>query len=181
MDRGKYKATPEAVARVLLLIDSFSHVRGGRWRELEGRVKLAKLDFLLRYPKHLSAVLRMRGVPEPAIDEIERIGEAAPIDSRMMRYRYGPWDPSYYAILGSLIGRGLVATLPLPVGGAIGFRTTERGTTLASEGRADGAFATVDKRAEALRKHLDLTGSGLTKLIYRLPGISSANWEDELS
>ena len=25
----------------------------------------------------------------------------------MIRYRYGPWDPSYYAVLGSLIGHGL--------------------------------------------------------------------------
>jgi hypothetical protein len=30
----------------------------------------------------------------------------------MMRYRYGPWDPSYFAVLGSLVGRGLIEAIP---------------------------------------------------------------------
>jgi len=98
----------------------------------------------------------------------------------MMRYRYGPWDPAYYAILGSLIGRGLIQTLPLPTGKGVGFRTTDVGSALAEELRADGAFASLEVRAAALRKHLDKSGTTLKNLIYRLPEVATASWKDEL-
>ena len=47
--RAAYRASRDAEARVLLLIDGFSRKRTGP-RTLEGRVESAKLDFLLRYP-----------------------------------------------------------------------------------------------------------------------------------
>ncbi|MFE2970175.1 hypothetical protein ACFXKC_42275 [Streptomyces sp. NPDC059340] len=30
------------------------------------------------------------------------------IEQGMIRYRYGPWDPAYYAPLGALTGKGLI-------------------------------------------------------------------------
>ena len=38
----------------------------------------------------------------------------------MMRYRYGPWDPSYFAVLGSLVGRELIEVVPAEGTNALG-------------------------------------------------------------
>jgi len=107
--RSRYRSSREAEARLLLLIDGFSRQTNGP-RSLEGRVKLAKLDFLLRYPRHLASVLASRGVKDAARAGLER--QDSPLESRMMRYRYGPWDPSHFAILGSLVGRRLIEVVP---------------------------------------------------------------------
>jgi hypothetical protein len=99
MDPTLYRADIEAEARLLLLIRAFT--RPGR--TLQGRTKLAKSDFLLRYPEFFRRALAARGRPvsdEPEPDENN-------IERRMVRYRYGPWDPAYYALLGSLLARGL--------------------------------------------------------------------------
>ena len=53
MRRDLFLPTPEAEGRLLLLIDAFT----GATRSLEGRTKLAKLDFLLRYPNYLRRAL----------------------------------------------------------------------------------------------------------------------------
>jgi hypothetical protein len=47
-----FAPTAEGEARLLLLIDAFS--AGGE--HLQGRVKLAKLDFLLRYPRFFDSL-----------------------------------------------------------------------------------------------------------------------------
>jgi hypothetical protein len=178
--RSQYRASPESEARILILIDAFSRLRGGAPRQLEGRVKLAKLDFLLRYPHHLARILTIRGVSANKVAEVEQVVDTAPIDSRMMRYRYGPWDPAYYALLGALIGRGLVQALPLAVGSGYGYRTTEAGARLAAALRADESFAELSDRAEVLRSHLDKSGTTLKDLLYRLPEVSDATWKEGL-
>lgn len=175
--RIKYRSSREAEARVLLLIDEFSRKATGP-RTLEGRVKLAKLDFLIRYPRHLATVLSQRGVLEAARNELEK--QDSPLESRMMRYRYGPWDPSYYAVLGSLIGRGLVDIVPAQGTSALGYRTTDTGAELAGDLRDDGAFNDVIGRIRLLRRHLDLTGEMLKKLLYELPEVADATWHEEL-
>ena len=111
VSRTRFRPSREAEARLLLLIDAFSRKQNGAPRYLEGRIKLAKLDFLLRYPRYLQRVLLAHGARSEDLEEIDP--NEAPLDARMMRYRYGPWDPSYYAVLGSLIGRGLVEVAPL--------------------------------------------------------------------
>ena len=87
MDSASFVGDTEGEARLLLLIDAFT----GPNRTLQGRVKLAKLDFLLRYPQFARRALaeRNRAVgDEPEVDEDN-------IEGRMVRYRYGPWDPAY--------------------------------------------------------------------------------------
>ena len=143
-------------------------------------MKLAKLDFLLRYPHHLARIMSLRGVSTQKVAEVEQIVDAAPIDSRMMRYRYGPWDPAYYALLGALIGRGLVQTLPLAVGSGSGYRTTEKGARLAAALRSDESFAELSDRADVLRSHLDKSGTTLKDLLYRLPEVADATWKEDL-
>lgn len=177
--RDKFRATKEAEARLLLLIDAFSRKTGGP-RELEGRVKLAKLDFLLRYPRHLSRILSLRGVNPKVVEGVLDIQDQAPIDSRMMRYRYGPWDPAYYALLGSLIGRGLVVAVPMAGRAGFGYRTTDLGMKLAEHLAQDESFAELKARTKVLRQHLDLSGTTLKNLIYELPEVANALWFEEL-
>ncbi|WP_371799150.1 hypothetical protein OG963_15270 [Streptomyces sp. NBC_01707] len=176
--RHKFRATPEAETRVLLLIDGFSHKPRGIGRCLEGRVKLAKLDFLLRYPKHLSRVLEKLGVE---IQRPELLDTDAPLDSRMMRYKYGPWDPSYYAVLGSLIGRGLVRVEPLESANGLGYSTTAIGADLSESLRDDESFYVIDSRIKLLRRHLDKSGSTLKKYLYELPEVADSTWHEELT
>jgi hypothetical protein len=97
----------------------------------------------------------------------------------MVRFRYGPWDPAYYALLGSLIGRGLVVVVPETRG--LGFRTSERGSELASRLGRDPAWASVAQRCELLRNNFDLTGNTLRTFIYsHFPEVVGARWGDQL-
>ena len=150
---------------------------GSKLRTLEGRVKLAKLDFLLRYPQYLVRILQSRGVDEPIIVSI--ISEETPLHERMIRYRYGPWDPSYYAVLGSLIGRGLVDAVPIRRG--IGYRTTNLGRHVVHQILSDDVWASVDQHAKLARRHLDLAGKTLKDLLYEaIPEMTNADWYEEL-
>jgi len=179
LSRSRFRSTRESEARILLLIDEFSRTARGLPRLLEGRVKLAKLDFLLRYPRHLRRVLEHRDVPEKDLLSLDI--DDAPLDSRMMRYRYGPWDPAYYSVLGSLIGRGLVEISSLPKGKGLGYRTTEAGAGVALTLRKDESFFEVSNRLKLLKRHLDKTGSTLKAYLYELPEVSDANWFEEIS
>lgn len=177
ISRDQYRASREAEARILLLIDGFSRKRSGP-RTLEGRVKLAKLDFLLRYPAHLASLLGNRGIRPSEREELLR--QDSPLESRMMRYRYGPWDPSYFAILGSLLGRRLIDIVPAEGTNALGYRTTKEGADLVEELKSDGAFDEEVERIGLLRKHMDLSGESLKKMLYNLPEVADAAWNEEL-
>lgn len=174
---SRFRSSREAEARILLLIDGFSRTSAGP-RSLEGRVKLAKLDFLLRYPKHLAEILAARGLKESAVTELER--QESPLESRMIRYRYGPWDPSHFAVLGSLVGRRLIQVVPALGTTALGYRTTEEGRSLANALREDGAFEELTDRVALLRRHLDLTGENLKRVVYQLPEVAGTAWNKEL-
>ncbi len=152
----RFRALPEAEGRVLLLIDAFSG-SPERPKILEGRVKLAKLDFLLRYPKYLARILRYRNVATSVIESIAQ--ESNPIQDRMIRYRYGPWDPSYYAVLGSLTGRGLVAAVPAPNG--IGYRTTDRGHSVAASIAREEVWSDVHSRTRVVNPDYSSVSAGL--------------------
>lgn len=179
--RAQFRATRDGEARLLLLVDSFSR-SGRRARSLEGRVKLAKLDFLLRYPHHLKTILVNHGANNEEVADIDE--DEGPLDSRMMRYRYGPWDPAYYAILGSLIGRGLVQVVPLPGSrgrsGGLGFRTSDLGAQVAADLKEDESFALMSQRLALLRKYLDKSGNTLKNYLYELPEVSDATWHEDV-
>ena len=88
MRTDSFQPSLEGEARLLLLIAAFSR----RTRVLEGRTKLAKLDFLLRYPLYFERALHIRRPqlkPSPHLHQPD-------VESRMVRYRYGPWDPAYF-------------------------------------------------------------------------------------
>ena len=172
MDAGTFKASSESEARLLLLIDAFTQANV----TLQGRVKLAKLDFLLRYPQFYRRALRAKG------RKVKEEGDAAEknIEGRMIRYRYGPWDPAYYAILGSLLGRGLIETVP--EGRYTGLRTTTAGQELAESFSSAPAWQLTAEHAKKLRAAFSTTtGTTIMKFIYEnFPEVSNANWGERL-
>ncbi len=162
-----FQPSLDGEARLLLLIEAFSR----RENILEGRTKLAKLDFFLRYPIYFERALQIRRPKLAIVQEVHK----PDVESRMVRYRYGPWDPSYFALLGRLIGKGLV--LPAPFARGIGYRTTEKGRMIATSLQEEPAWVDVAQRVEILRKHFNLSGTNLKKFIYDyFPEITRATW-----
>jgi hypothetical protein len=173
MPSNLFAPSVEGEARLLLLIDAFT----GPTANLEGRTKLAKLDFLLRYPTFLRRAIAIRRpgaelpAPDPSADNIEQ---------RMVRYRYGPWDPAYYALLGSLIGRGLV--IPVSHRSGVGYRTTDQGRVVARDLAETVPWRDVAERARLLKRHFgSVSGTFLMNFVYKhFPEVTSASWRQEL-
>jgi len=168
-----YAASIEGEARLLLLIDAFSGGSG----TLQGRTKLAKLDFLLRYPLFFRRALQIRNVE---FDPADASTNENTIEQRMVRFRYGPWDPAYYALLGSLLGRGLIETIPHTQ--FVGFRTTDSGKDLARQLARTQPWAEVFERARHLKQAFGTQGGNFLKnFIYEhFPEVTQASWGDKL-
>ncbi|WP_159026298.1 hypothetical protein [Streptomyces sp. CLI2509] len=164
----------DAQARLLLLIDVFSETKRGNG--IEGRMKLAKLDFLLRYPGHFKRLLAIR---RPGTDVGEDPWLTGAIEQSMIRYRYGPWDPAYYALLGALTGKGLIG--PKHEDAVATYRTTAAGHGLALALAETESWRPVRDRARLLRQHFNLSGIKLKDLIYEtFPDIVEADWGTHL-
>jgi len=169
--KGLFQPTVEGEARILLLIEAFS--RGSAL--LEGRTKLAKLDFFLRYPTYLDRALRVRGLVPP--NDLQN--NVPDVETKMVRYRFGPWDPAYFVILGRLIGKNLV--VPVPFDRGIGFRATDLGREIAADLRREPAWVPSVERLTLLRRHLNLSGSYLKTFIYEhFPEVTQASWGETL-
>lgn len=167
MSATSFQPSLEGEARLLLLIEAFSR----RENVLEGRTKLAKLDFLLRYPTYYARAFEIRR-PELMLG---RETMEPDVESRMVRYRYGPWDPAYFALLGRLIGKGLVQPASFPRG--IGYRASDMGRVIATAIQDEPAWVDTSDRIKLLRQHFNLSGANLKKFIYtHFPEVTRATW-----
>lgn len=90
------------MARLLLLMAA---VGGKSSKPVDGITKLAKLDFLLRYPTCLERALYAVG--QSSETAIVLPFERTTIEAKMVRFRYGPWDPLYRRWLALLVARRL--------------------------------------------------------------------------
>lgn len=172
MRKELFQPSIESEARILLLINAFTTST----KSLEGRTKLAKLDFLLRYPSFMQRALAIR-----TLNQVMKVNseEQHNIEGRMIRYRYGPWDPSYYAILGRLIGKGLVETVPNQRG--LSYRTTEQGKQIAKALALEESWSETNVRVKLLKQNFDLSGNALKDFIYQhFPEVTSASWGQKL-
>jgi hypothetical protein len=156
------------LGRLLLLMEAFGGRKGNQ--PIEGLTKLAKLDFLLRYPAYLERALIARKAPEAAaqVQEFERQS----VEARMVRFRFGPWDYRYRRFLNVLVGKGLAAV-------RVDKRTviihlTERGREAAAALSQEPEFASLRQRAGLLKRHLDLRATTLMDFIYQtFPEVAS--------
>jgi hypothetical protein len=163
------------LARILVLLNAFSRPDSPA---IEGITKLAKLDFLLRYPSCLEKALVARGVSirNIPVDDFERLT----IEARMVRYRFGPWDHRYRRFLNVLVARRL-ATVRTD-GRTIQIDLSASGVALAAKLVAAPGFTRVHERALLLRKHLDLRARALMEFIYeQFPELTSLEFNEGIA
>ena len=162
------------MARLLILLKEF----GGKWgkKSINGLTKLVKLDFLLRYPKFLEKAMKIKGQSsEPAnIKEFEKKS----VESKMVRFRYGPWDPRYRHFINSLVAKELAGVEMR--GRTIHIMLTEKGVNLSEMLVENNAFLDMAERAKLLEKFFDISGTNLKNFIYNnFPEIESLRlWEE---
>jgi hypothetical protein len=164
------------VARLLVLL----RAAGGRkgTKAVEGIMKLAKMDFLLRYPNCLERVVQDTGGDVAAADV--KPYERNTVESKMIRFRYGPWDARYRRWLGVLTARGLASTYVK--GKTVNVVLTEAGRTVAdSLGKLDD-FADLNARSKMVYKAVGgLSATALKEYVYeKFPELLNMRWGQEI-
>ncbi len=164
------------LGRMLLLMLA---IDGGDAQPLDGITKLAKLDFLLRYPNCLERALVAvkRAVEEAEIQTYER----TTIESKMIRFKYGPWDNRYRRWMGLLIARGLIKvdldkrTIKLSL--------TEKGREVAMLFSQDPAYNDLKLRSQIVKEAFGkMTSSKIRDFIYKtFPELADMKWGEEIS
>lgn len=170
------------LGRLLVLLtsaDARKRTAATKAKSVAGIMKLAKLDFLLRYPTCLERVLGAVGRDQAQAGV--RTRERSSIETKMIRFRYGPWDPRYRRWLGLLAGRGLVQ-LTLD-GNTVQIGLTDKGRELGEQFRRSDLFAEVARRSDLIVDAVgSLAGTRLKDLIYdTIPEIIDMKWGDEIT
>ena len=129
--------------------------------QVKGLTKMAKLDFFVRYPQFFRIVAKFLGkdvASDP--DELE-------VESKMVRYHYGPWDQRYYHVLAYLEAKRLISVKK--EGTAIVLNLTDLGDEIAAKFEQNIVFAGL---VEQMRQVKDVMGSKrgneLKSLIYQI-------------
>lgn len=162
-------------ARLLILISCFVGPDG--LGKIEGLTKLAKLDFLLRYPVYLERALesKQKSTRGLNVTNYERLS----IESSMIRYRYGPWDSRYRMFINILAAKGLVEVGTK--GRTVIVGLTVQGREAASLLSESDEFADIVRRSELLKSSFDLQGTTLMRFIYQtFPEIASLSLGAEI-
>lgn len=153
-------------ARVLLLVNAVAATQGHSGK-VDGLTKLAKLDFLVRYPALAPDVLDRLDRHDPRLRLSEDdTAEPATVEAPMTRYKYGPWDDRYYPVIGALVGRGL---LRYAKGrrGSVALAPTGAGRALARQLADADVWEHIDHRSRAIAEaSAGMTGNALKNLIY---------------
>jgi hypothetical protein len=163
-------------ARLLILLNTFTNQDGQHG--IDGLTKLAKLDFLLRYPVMLERALIARQRSPKPVDV--QAHERESVESRMVRYRYGPWDHRYWELLSLLRAKGLLKVSRRGLTKV--FTLTSQGEHVAGTLASQEEFLLITKRAKLLNENLNLTPTGLMKFVYStFPEIASMQLNEDIS
>lgn len=128
---------------------------------LDGLTKLAKLDFFIRYPAFLE---RAASSLKKQISPISKT-----LESKMIRYHYGPWDERYYHVIPYLEARGLLKIVKDPKHNQYKFYLTEEGNTIANALSMTTEFQSLLVIIKNVKMVLgSMTGSKLKQLVYEL-------------
>lgn len=169
------------LSRLLLLLRSADQRKttpATKAKAIEGITKLAKLDFLLRYPICLERALQHleRDASEARVLPRERTS----IETRMIRFRYGPWDARYRRWLGLLSAKGLI-NLGIE-GRTVQIGLTEQGRNLADQISAMDVFTELARRSDVtIRAVGNFSATRLKDFVYEtVPEIVSMKWGSEI-
>lgn len=166
------------LARLLVLLRSADKRGRKAPKPVEGITKLAKLDFLLRYPVYLErALVALNKSPKDAA-VLPR--ERTTVETKMIRFRYGPWDGRYRRWLSLLSSRGLV-TLSLS-GRKIEIGLTEHGRTVADQLASRPAFEGFATRSAVVISAVGaMSATKLKDFVYEIvPEITDMKWGAEI-
>ena len=147
-------------ARLLVLLDAFAGE--GAEGVMEGLTKLAKLDFLLRYPVMLERAIKAKARPTREVQMEDH--ERQSVESEMVRYRFGPWDHRYREFLNILIAKGLVVVSV--EGRTVVVVLTDKGREVAKRFANEPLFEPYARRSKLLKRHFDMTATNLMRFIY---------------
>ncbi|CAG1015810.1 hypothetical protein ANRL4_05602 [Anaerolineae bacterium] len=158
------ESIPLHATRLLLLL----HLAGRPINQprIEGRTKLAKLDFFVRYPQFLEKAARILSADKQLAQLQEVTKEGATVESHMIRYRYGPWDQKYYLVLAYLSGKALIDVRPQE--GVDRYSLTYKGQELAVKLEAFSEFQILAVQSRIVGDLFgQRRGSWIKDFIYR--------------
>lgn len=162
-------------ARLLVLLLAFD---GTDSNPIEGLTKLAKLDFLLRYPAMLERAVIAKGKSAHEIRLLEH--EKKSVESAMVRYRFGPWDHRYREFLNILIAKNLVVISIEGRKVVISLSMSGRETALRLAETDE--FQDYVRRSAVLKRHFDVQATTLMRFIYEtFPEVVSLRSNEKIS
>ena len=156
------------VSRLIILIGHCGKPKASQEKlpGIIGRTLLAKLDFFMRYPNYLKQASIKLNISCTENDlGIYKPDDINTVESRMVRYLYGPWDSLYYVVLAYMIGKGLIEA---PLASKVDvFRLTQKGKLVLRGLEANLAFSDLIRRADTVYKLFNAyNGSRLKLFIY---------------
>jgi hypothetical protein len=165
-------------ARLLLLLKAAAGKEESA-KPLEGIMKLAKMDFLLRYPNILVRALNVIGeskksalaaaalIPEQDRDTIE---------ARMIRFRFGPWDTRYRRWLSILVAKQLAVVFR--EGRTVKIQLSKNGMLLADRLAESEPFKPLAERAKVVNSAVgNMPSTKITAFVYKIaPEIVNMKW-----
>ena len=159
------------IARLILLLNAAA---GRSDKPVQGIMKLAKMDFLLRYPNCLVRALKAIG-KEAAAQEIPA-EELNTIEARMIRFRFGPWDKRYRRWIGLLVSKGLAYTYL--EGRTVNVKLTPAGIKVAAQLSDLEEFRTIANRSKIVVSAVGAySATKLKDFIYKVfPEIVDMQW-----
>lgn len=163
--------------RILLLIAMVADTPG-TGRKLDGLTKLAKLDFIARYPELETQIAAFLPNDVPPTSSTQ---PPPPTSAPMIRYRYGPWDDRYYLVIGGLVGRGLIR-YTRGRQGSVALMLTPQGRDMVQILESDDLWLPVASRYRDVAAAYGLNnGNQLKSAIYRaLPELQEMPLRTEL-
>lgn len=166
---------PAHLARLLILLAAFTRQEGAA---IDGITKLAKLDFLLRYPSYFERAMIARGMSPKtvAVEEFERLS----VEATMVRYRFGPWDHRYRRFIDVLAAKGLVDVMVS--GRTVRLSLTARGREIGSALTTAEANRPLATRAAVLKQRIDIGATDIMKFIYAtFPEIATLAYDEAIT
>ncbi len=154
-------------ARLLLLVSICgTKTKSTGLSRIDGLTKLAKLDFLVRYPEFYEKLAKHLGKDSST--------PLRTVESSMIRFRYGPWDDRYYHILAYLESRRLLSVTK--DGSTFQFTLTDSGKGIATTFSESASFADIAEHITRVKGLVGkIAGTKLKDLIYDVFGTEVVN------
>lgn len=164
------------LTRILILLNIFSQSNS---KELfRGLTKLVKLDFLLRYPINLERAVNFNR--KRKIDCYIKEYEKYNVESKMIRYLYGPWDPKYRNYINILVAKKLISIKK--IGKTFIINLTEKGLEVSNTLIEIPDLEDYKNRSLILYNEFkDYSSTKIKNYIYKVfPEITSLDIGDEI-